>query len=131
MDILTFFETNITLDVLMGLGGQVAAVILVVGFLKLMFRLSARGAVLASWVAAMAILAVVYANQGLVTLDGGWVALATVALLWALNSMLVTWLAQKGYEQILEPLKHRLIGPPDEPQGPTAPYLFRRIQHRL
>lgn len=114
----------ITLDFLYNLAGMAAAVILVVSFLKWGFGLAGRGAKLAAWVTALIVVGVVYLNQGMLA-DLTVTALATLALMWILNSILVTFVAMKTYEEAIEPFTKR----PQEPQDPdvTPPHL---LDHR-
>ncbi|MBV1734948.1 MAG: hypothetical protein Q8N20_04110 [Eubacteriales bacterium] len=99
----------ITLEYLYNLAGMAAAVILVVSFLKWGFELAGRGAKLAAWITALVVVAIVYLNQGMLVPGATVTALATLVLMWILNSILVTFVAMKAYEEVVEPLTKKNV----------------------
>jgi hypothetical protein len=97
----------ITLEYIYNLAGMSTAVILMVSFLKWIWGLTGRGSKLAAWITALVVVAVVYLNQGMLIPGATVTELVTLALMWILNSILVTFTAMKAYEEVVEPLTKR------------------------
>ncbi|MTI82571.1 MAG: hypothetical protein FH756_01470 [Firmicutes bacterium] len=102
------FEQLFTLNMLKDLAGLVMAVIIVVAFLKLMFKFKGRAAKLSAWGAALVLLFLVYADQGRFDLAAGALVVATAVVIWLLNSMIITFLAMKSYEDVIEPFQKKI-----------------------
>lgn len=117
----------ITLESLYTLVGMVAAITLVVSFGKFLLKVSDGKAKWLAWVTGLIVVGVVYANQGLLAV-AGLTAVATVGLMWVLNSMLATLVAMKTYEDAIKPAKAFFTKTPD-PQQPDMiePHL---LNHR-
>lgn len=97
----------ITMEFLSNLAGLSAAVVLVVSFAKWIGRLTGRGAKVAAWLTSLVLVALLYANEGLFAVTG-LTAVGTAVVMWLLNSILVTFVAMKGYEEVVEPITGRL-----------------------
>jgi len=97
-----------TIEMLQDIAVMIVTVNVVVAFIKWLFGLDGTASKVAAWVAALIVVGLVYLNQGMI--DGGstGVNIATVVVLWILNSMVVASVAMKAFEEIGKPLKRAL-----------------------
>jgi len=97
-----------TIDMLQDMAVMVMAVNVVVAFTKWLFNLGGVASKVAAWVTALIVVGLVYLNQGMTGIGAAGVNIATVVVLWILNSMVVASVAMKAFEEIGKPVKRAL-----------------------